>query len=308
MRLLFRSVLITLLFAFLSGCVTQSSFSHSFSKRVTRAQNEWHFKYRSYFDSAASARAAAQKIQPPLDPAKTQAIMNQIAHVSPLRGYPVRVAIVADAKPNAFTDGTQNIFMTTGLLQLFDRDVNVIASVLAHELGHVLANHLREDRARISALEYVSYLTPALSVLPYGGLYSGAAGAALREGAKMEKFSYSRIQESEADAISAFLTCRAGYKGIGLGSFLDTVKTPAFGMPQTVMIPTSVSAIPVSAAVAALSASPLYRIHPRSESRKKVVQVMQGLCEGWLNENMLSGRNRWIGELYRELDRRSPRS
>lgn len=301
--------LLILLLAVISfvGC-SQKQFSGNFSRRLTDTQNEWHFRYRGYYDPQASQRASAVIVTPPLDPQEIQVIMNQLVHVSPLRGYPVRVNIVQDAKPNAFTDGSQNIFITTGLLKIFDRNDDVIASVLAHELGHIIGHHIRDKKSRVSLWEYASYLTPALSILPYGGLYSGAAGTAMREGAKMEMFSYDRMQENEADAISAFLTHQTGYQGLGLTEFLDVAKNSGFGPPKTVIVPTSMSAVPTSVAVALLSSSPLYRIHPPSESRKKLVRVMQGLCEGWIQPSMLSSNHRWLADLYQTMQQRSPKN
>lgn len=231
--------------------------------------------------------------------------MDRLVYVSPLRGYAVRTAVVADPRINAFTNGL-TVFIHSGLLQAFQDREDLIASVLAHELAHILGRHIPEDPRSFSILETASYLTPALGVLPYGGLYSGAAGSALRQGARIRHLSYSRLQETEADVVGAILADRAGYNAYGLCEFFDAVRTSGFGRPLAVQVPLSLGAIPESAAVALLSASPLYRVHPPSEKRKDYVRVMLHYRKGILPLQEVRRRSPWMAELAMNLERRMP--
>ncbi len=288
----------------LQGCATQTGFSTSFPERLTESQNEWRFRHGKDF----RLNLASVPQTGPVTSSHTvqlQTLLDQLVAVSPLEGYAVRVAVVNDPKLNAFTDG-QSIFVTTGLLMTFQRDQNVIASVLAHELGHILGHHVPDEKSRIIALEYLSYLTPALSALPYGGFYGSAAGTAVRQGAKVRRFSYSRVQENEADAISVFLASKAGYHALGLSEFLEVVTSSGFGSPNAISIPTSLSAIPESALVVLLSSSPLYRVHPPSKERQQVVGLMKQRVKGEIDDAGLRKKFRWLAALYTTLESRSP--
>ena len=225
-----------LILCFFTGCASQARFSGSFSKRLTETQQEWHFYRRSSFDGYAQPPAVSGAPSP-VDPFRLQKILERLVYVSPLRGYPVRAALIPDSQVNASTDGT-TIFVTTGLLEAFGGREDLVASVLAHELGHILGHHAADQVSRTTLLDYMSYLTPAFAALPYGGFYGSAAGAALREGAKVRRFSYSRLQENEADAIGVYLAMRAGYDPHGLGDFLEVMPDASgFGPPRTVSIP-----------------------------------------------------------------------
>jgi len=291
----------------LPGCVSQKGFSRSFPKRLTSAQSTWQLRYGAFLDAVQAKQSTAGQVVPPLNQSELQVILNRLAYSSPLRGYPLRVVIKADNKVNAFTDGSQNIYVTTGLLQMFDRRTDVIASVLAHELGHVLADHLADKKPRGGILRFFSYFTPALGLLPYGGFYSGAAGTALREGAKIQDFAYNRRQETEADVIGTFLACRAGFDSMGLSDFLEVIRSSGYGAPATVVIPMSLQAVPQSALVTILSTSPLYRIHPPSESRRKIVNLARQRCFGSLPSTQLRKQSPWLEDLIQTMEARSPR-
>ncbi len=301
----FRKMSAVLLFSlFLPGCASQGGFSKSFPKRLTHAQNEWRFKNRVNPDPAPVPKPVFAPLQP-MDGPRVQQILDRIVYVSPLRGYPVRAGIIQDPKINAFTDGL-TIFVNTGLLNAFQYHEDLVAAVLAHELGHILGHHLPEEKSRSSALVYLSYLTPALSALPYGGIYGSLSGTALRQGARIRDISYSRLQENEADSIGAILADEAGYNAYGLCDFFDVVSTSGFGRPQSVQIPLSVGAIPESAAVALLSSSPLYRVHPPSKKRKELVRLLVTYKKGILPFQEMKRQSGWLADLYLNLERRLP--
>lgn len=234
-----------------------------------------------------------------------QQILDRLVYVSPLRGYPVRAGIIADPKINAFTDGL-TVFVNTGLLQAFQGNEDLVASVLAHELGHILGHHVPEENSRSSFLQTLSYLTPALGALPYGGLYGSAAGTALRQSSRIRDISYSRLQETEADILGVMISDRAGYNAYGLCDFFDVVSTSGFGRPLSIQVPLSVGAIPESAAVALLSASPLYRVHPPSKKRKEMVRLALQYRKGILPVQEVRRRSSWLADLAGNLERRLP--
>lgn len=250
-------------------------------------------------------RAVPAAVVPPDNPRNIQEMMDRIVYVSPLRGYPVRVMVVNDPKINAHTDGL-TVYLNSGLLNIFMGHDDLVASVLAHELGHILANHQPEGKPRTSAWSYLSYLTPALNALPYGGFYSGIAGSAVREGVQIHLYSYDRHQENEADVIGAYLASEAGYNALGLCQFLDYAGRSGFSTPKTISIPTSVSAIPQSAAVMLLSSSPLYQTHPPSKKRKKNVELLLQRKKGLITQAEFRRKSGWAANIYEKLEKAKP--
>jgi len=241
------------------------------------------------------------------NPGNLQGVLNRLVYASPLRGASVPVSIVNDSKINAWTDG-QQIYVSSGLLKAFQGNTDLVASVFAHELGHILANHEPQGRPRQSPLRYLSYFTPALSLLPYGNIYGSVAGTAVNQGVQMQNYAYDRIQENEADAIGVYVAAKAGYNAMGLSQFFDYLGGSGFGVPKNISIPTSLAAIPQSAVVTLLSTSPLYRSHPPSNERKKIVSLMIQRKLGLITQDALRKESAWLAEMYETLEQRSPKN
>lgn len=112
--------------------------------------------------------------------------------------------------PNAFALPGGTIVITDQLVKLFD-DEDVIAGVLAHEIGHVTGDHgLRQ-------------LYRSLGVFVLVGLLAGDTGPILEdvllEGGVLLSLSYSRTHERDADQSGLRLADAAGYDPAGLMKF-----------------------------------------------------------------------------------------
>jgi predicted Zn-dependent protease len=119
---------------------------------------------------------------------------------------------VADDEVNAFTDEDGQIYLHRGLLDYLETDEE-IAAVMAHEMGHQIANHVEESRR-----------SAALGALIGGLLLGGAAAAAgasqddanqlagqgVEYGARIGVLSFSKEQEREADLLAVYVLARAG--------------------------------------------------------------------------------------------------
>jgi predicted Zn-dependent protease len=105
--------------------------------------------------------------------------------------------------------------VTRGLIALAN-DPSELASVLAHEMSHVIAHHaeMREDEARQVAL-----VTRVFADL---GSDPETSALALAK-SKIKLASFSRAQEFEADGIGIGIAARAGYDPYGAVRFLTSM-------------------------------------------------------------------------------------
>jgi predicted Zn-dependent protease len=105
--------------------------------------------------------------------------------------------------------------VTRGLSALAN-DTSELASVLSHEMSHVIARHaaIREDQARQVAL---------VSRVVQDVLSDPETGALALAKSKIALASFSRAQEFEADGIGVGIAARAGYDPYGAVRFLTSM-------------------------------------------------------------------------------------
>ncbi len=116
---------------------------------------------------------------------------------------------------NAFALPNGNIYVTRGILVLAN-DTSEIASVLAHEMAHVITRHAvdRQELERTATL---------VNRVRSDVLQDEAAAKALNAQGRVAIASFSRQQELEADALSVRIIARAGYDPYGATRFLDSL-------------------------------------------------------------------------------------
>jgi predicted Zn-dependent protease len=127
-----------------------------------------------------------------------------------------KVTMLNSPSVNAFALPTGQLYVTRGLIALANDD-SELASVLAHEMGHVIARHaeIREEQARQADL--VSRVVTDVVSDP-------EAGALALAKSKLALASFSRAQEFEADAIGVGIAARAGYDPYGAVRFLTSME------------------------------------------------------------------------------------
>jgi predicted Zn-dependent protease len=116
---------------------------------------------------------------------------------------------------NAFALPDGQLYVTRGLIALAN-DNSELASVLAHEMAHVIARHamIRENQVRQAAL--VSRVATDL-------LSDPQLGALALAKSKIALTSFSRAQEFEADGIGVGISARAGFDPYGAERFLTSM-------------------------------------------------------------------------------------
>jgi predicted Zn-dependent protease len=127
-----------------------------------------------------------------------------------------KVTMLNSQSINAFALPTGQLYVTRGLIALAN-DESELASVLAHEMGHVIAHHAetREEQARNAELAN-RVVTDLIS--------DPQAGALALAKSKLALASFSQSQELEADAIGVGIAARAGYDPYGAVRFLTSME------------------------------------------------------------------------------------
>ena len=132
-------------------------------------------------------------------------VANAIVDELPDKGKAWEVVVFKDDSPNAFALPGGKMGVYTGMLKVAENQ-NQLASVLGHEVGHVLAQHGNE-RASQQQLTGV-----ALAAAAGSGYVDAATMQVLGLGAQVGiLLPYSRTHESEADIIGLELMADAGF-------------------------------------------------------------------------------------------------
>ncbi len=135
-----------------------------------------------------------------------------------------KVTMLNSQSINAFALPTGQLYVTRGLVALAN-DESELASVLAHEMGHVVARHaaIREEQAKQAAL-VGRVVSDVISDPEVGALALAKSKLALA--------SFSRAQEFEADAIGIGIASRGGYDPYGAVRFLTSMEHNSELKPQ----------------------------------------------------------------------------
>jgi predicted Zn-dependent protease len=166
--------------------------------------------------------AAAQSV---LRDAETEAMfaemMAPLTRAAGMGLRDVKVVLISDQEINAFTAGGQVVYVNAGLIFAAD-NANEVQGVLAHELGHVADGHvmLAGEGAKPATKIALLSMVLGLAAMAAGGGEAGAGILAAGQQAAMGKYlSFSRVQESTADAAALRYLNDAGITGKGLLSF-----------------------------------------------------------------------------------------
>jgi len=130
-----------------------------------------------------------------------------------------QVIILNSPSINAFSLPNGRLYITRGLIALAN-DKAELASVLSHEMGHVIARHaaIREEQARQVAI--ISHVVSDV-------LSDPQVGALALAKSKLTLAAFSRAQEFEADGIGIGISARAGFDPYGASRFLTDMQRNA---------------------------------------------------------------------------------
>jgi|GEM_PF-633951 len=128
-----------------------------------------------------------------------------------------------DVGPNAFALPNGTIVITDEFVEEFNEE-DILASVLGHEIGHVVEKHgLRQTYRSLGLYVLVAFLA---------GETGPFIEELLLEGNLILSLSYSREHETSADHYGVHLAHDAGYDPDGLKKFFEWVTENAVAPPQ----------------------------------------------------------------------------
>jgi len=146
--------------------------------------------------------------------AKLTTIVGRLVAASDRPDLSYKITILNSPAVNAFALPNGQLYVTRGLLSLAN-DSAEIASVMSHEMAHVIARHAatREEQARKT--ELISSVNDLLS--------DSQVGAMALARSKIALASFSRSQEFEADGIGVGIAARAGFDPFGASRLLNSM-------------------------------------------------------------------------------------
>ncbi len=135
--------------------------------------------------------------------------------------------LVNDNTLNAFAGPGGHVFFYTGLITMMD-DVDELAAVMAHEIGHVSARHISK-RIEQNKTMTVALLAGMLA----GALMGGKAGGAIATGTMaagiQKQLSYSREDERQADNLGFKYMEESGFNPAGMVAMMKKLERSSPG-------------------------------------------------------------------------------
>ncbi|WP_404335304.1 M48 family metalloprotease [Sphingomonas sp. MMS12-HWE2-04] len=171
---------------------------------------------------AAAQPAAAQSL---LRDAETEAWLADISkplfQAAGLSPANAKVVLIQDNSINAFVAGGQIVYIHSGLIDAAD-NANEVQGVIAHEIGHIVGGHaVFQNDGGYTSITLLSMLL-GVAAMAAGSGDAGAGIIAAGQRAAIGKYlSFSRVQESSADAAGVRFLNSAGVTGRGMLSFFD---------------------------------------------------------------------------------------
>ena len=136
--------------------------------------------------------------------------------------FPLHFYVIKDTSINAFAAPAGHVFFFSGLIKIMD-NVDELASVLAHELGHVSSRHLA---LRIERSNKIGMAT--MAAILAGVLIGGEATGALMTGSIaagiQAELGYSRQDERQADQLGFKYAYMSGFNTQGMITTLKKIQ------------------------------------------------------------------------------------
>ena len=153
-------------------------------------------------------RSQGMLVEDPALNAYLDKVVNRIAQTRPPGSVPIKAYIVKDADVNAFTPGGGYLFVNAGLIAAMENEAQ-LATVVAHEMGHVDRGHIQAGQATRTGVQLGATAAQIGGALL--GIDPNLTQLGVGLGANLAVSSYTRTQERDADATGVRYVAAAGY-------------------------------------------------------------------------------------------------
>ncbi len=175
--------------------------------------------------------------------------------------FEFRFYVVEDEELNAFAVPGGAIYVNTGLIQAVD-NVNELAGVIAHEIGHVTARHTAQLYKRQRNTGVAANVASVLIAILTGNPYAADAGQVATGVAATAYIStYTQEFEREADRLGVETLVNAGYDPIGMITMFETLQRES--ARTGIALPQFLSSHPATQERIAITRSEIDRYGPR---------------------------------------------
>ena len=151
-----------------------------------------------------------------------QQLGNKLASQIDTRGQTFTFFIVSDPSINAFAGPGGYIGVHTGLITSAKSE-GELASVLAHEIAHVVQRHLLRSMESSKNMSLATF-GAIIAAMVLGGEVGEAVFASTLAGTAQSQLSYSRAHEQEADRVGIEMLSRAKYNPNDMPNFFETLQ------------------------------------------------------------------------------------
>ena len=194
----------------LTGCATTTTTSPTGRRQVVGGMSQQQLNQMGA-EEFAKLKAQKPQTQNPRERSYVNCVVTDLVQQLPpqWQQYQWETVVFVDPEPNAFALPGAKVGVNTGIFKVA-RDQDELATVIAHEIGHVISHHHDERITRTQNAQVgltIAQIAGAIAgidpnmVGQYGGM--AAQGVFLLPN--------SRVQESEADVVGQQLMARAGF-------------------------------------------------------------------------------------------------
>lgn len=154
-----------------------------------------------------------------------QSLGHKLASQIDTRGQSFEFFIVDDPNINAFAGPAGYIGIHTGLIKATDSE-SELASVMAHEIAHVVQRHLVRQFESGNTLSMTTMAAIIAAILLGKGNpdISQAVVTSSVAGSIQQQLSFSRAYEQEADRVGMEMLAHAGYNPHSMADFFETLQ------------------------------------------------------------------------------------
>lgn len=175
-------------------------------------------------------------VEDPIITGYVEQIGNSLLNVIPSQPFDYKFYVIKEDVYNASAFPAGHIFINSGLLADL-QNVDELAGILAHEMGHVVSRHISERIERSKKIDLATLAGMVAGVMIGTATGDAAALQALTIGSaaagQTATLAYSRENEAEADQRGIQCMTRAGYNPAGFLAALKRIRSRQwFGSEQ----------------------------------------------------------------------------